>query len=50
MNVMMNILEAAFEAELVSDAVVAQNETQAKGFWRLRHVLSEVQSLEGCAA
>ncbi|MBL1419195.1 MAG: FAD-binding oxidoreductase [Alphaproteobacteria bacterium] len=46
-EVMMNILEKAVEAELVSDAVVAQNETQAKDFWRLRHVLSEVQRLEG---
>uniref|UniRef100_A0A2A4Z8V4 Hydroxyacid dehydrogenase n=1 Tax=OCS116 cluster bacterium TaxID=2030921 RepID=A0A2A4Z8V4_9PROT len=46
-EVMMDILEKAFEAELVSDAAVAQNETQAKTFWRMRHVLSEVQSLEG---
>lgn len=42
-----NILEQAFENELVADAAIAQNEAQAKGFWRLRHVLSEVQSLEG---
>lgn len=42
-----DILEKAFEAELVSDAAIAQNETQAKDIWRLRHVLSEVQGIEG---
>lgn len=41
------ILEQAFEAELVTDATIAQNESQAKAIWRLRHVLSEVQGLEG---
>ncbi|NRB13444.1 MAG: FAD-binding oxidoreductase [Rhizobiales bacterium] len=42
-----NILAQAFELELVSDAAIAQNQNQAKQFWRLRHVLSEVQRLEG---
>lgn len=46
-DALMNILEAAFETELVSDAAIAQNETQAKDFWRMRHVLSEVQGIEG---
>ncbi len=46
-DALMNILEQAFEQELVSDAALAQNETQAKEFWKLRHILSEVQGLEG---
>ncbi len=42
-----NILEQAFEKSLIQDATIAQNKTQAKEFWYLRHMLSEVQSLEG---
>lgn len=35
------VLAQAFEDGLVSDAVIAQNEAQAEGFWHLRHGVSE---------
>jgi FAD/FMN-containing dehydrogenase len=41
------ILEAAFEKNLIRDAALAQNETQAREFWRLREALSESQKYEG---
>ena len=44
---LIEILEKAFEAEFVTDAAIAQNKSQANEFWYLRHMLSEVQSLEG---
>lgn len=34
-------LQQAFEAELISDAVVAQNQSQAQALWHLRHAVSE---------
>ncbi|WP_245418033.1 FAD-binding oxidoreductase [Cohaesibacter celericrescens] len=41
------ILEEAFEAGLIGDAVLAENTRQAQDFWRIRHGLSEVQKHEG---
>lgn len=35
------VLQQAFEAELISDAVVAQNESQAQDLWHLRHAVSD---------
>lgn len=42
-----NILEAAFEAGMVSDAAIATSLTQRQEFWRLREQLSDVQRAEG---
>lgn len=41
------ILGAGLEAGLVRDAVVAQNETQARAFWSVRENQSAAQKLEG---
>jgi FAD/FMN-containing dehydrogenase len=41
------ILEKAFEAGLVRDAAIAQNETQAAAFWALRENHSAAQKPEG---
>jgi FAD/FMN-containing dehydrogenase len=46
---MERLLEAAFEEELVLDAVIAQNETQAAEFWRLREDHSAAEKAEGPA-
>ena len=40
-------LEDAMAQELVSDAVVAQNETQARSFWHMRETISEAEKREG---
>jgi FAD/FMN-containing dehydrogenase len=40
-------LEEAMAGELVSDAVVAQNETQARSFWHMRETISEAEKREG---
>jgi FAD/FMN-containing dehydrogenase len=40
-------LEEALEKEVILDAAVAQNETQARAFWALREFISEGQSHEG---
>ncbi|ESR24755.1 FAD-binding oxidoreductase [Lutibaculum baratangense] len=40
-------LAGAFEEGLLLDAVVARSGNQASAFWRLREMLSEVQSHEG---
>jgi FAD/FMN-containing dehydrogenase len=40
-------LSAAMEAGTVEDAVIAQSETQAASFWRLRHTLSEANKRHG---
>ena len=42
-------LEAAMENELVSDALVAQNQAQARDLWRLRESISESQKREGAS-
>jgi len=44
---MEHALGAAFEAGLIEDAALAQNETQAAEFWRLREGMSEAQKYEG---
>ncbi|MGH7022210.1 MAG: FAD-binding oxidoreductase [Caulobacteraceae bacterium] len=43
------VLEGALETGLISDAAVAQNETQAKAFWALRENQSAAQKSEGAA-
>jgi len=40
-------LGAALEEDIAIDAVVAESLDQAAGFWRLRHMMSEVQLYEG---
>lgn len=40
-------LADAYEAGLVSDAVIAQSLGEAEAFWRLREMMSEVQGHEG---
>ena len=44
---MMAILETGLERGLVEDAAVASSLDQRKAFWKLRDLLSEVQSREG---
>ena len=46
-DLMESVLGEAFEAGLVEDAAFAQNLTQVKDFWHLRHSMSEVQKHEG---
>jgi FAD/FMN-containing dehydrogenase len=46
---MERLLEAAFEEELIVDATIAQNETQAAEFWRLREDHSAAEKAEGAA-
>jgi FAD/FMN-containing dehydrogenase len=43
------VLARAFEAELISDAAIAQNLDQAKAFWRVREEHSAAQKVEGAA-
>jgi FAD/FMN-containing dehydrogenase len=40
-------LEAAIHSGLVTDAVVAQNQTQARSFWHMRESMSEAEKREG---
>lgn len=42
-----SVLEEAFEAGLILDAAIAQNDTQAKAFWRLREEHSAAEKAEG---
>jgi len=42
-----SVLEAVLEAKNILDAAVAQNETQARAFWKLREFISEAQAHEG---
>ncbi len=46
---MERLLERAFEEELILDAAIAQNETQAGEFWRLREDHSAAEKVEGAA-
>jgi FAD/FMN-containing dehydrogenase len=46
---MEHFLEAALADGLISDAAVAQNETQARAFWALRENQSAAQKREGTA-
>ena len=43
------LLMRAFEASLVTDAVVAKSRTEANDLWRLRHSVSEAQKYEGAS-
>jgi FAD/FMN-containing dehydrogenase len=43
------LLEAAMESGLVTDAAIAQTETQGKAFWALRENQSAAQKREGAA-
>jgi FAD/FMN-containing dehydrogenase len=45
--VLERVLTAAFERALIQDAVVAQNEAQAKALWALREEQSAAQKSEG---
>jgi FAD/FMN-containing dehydrogenase len=42
-------LAAAMENNLVTDAMIAQNEGQARALWRLRETISEAQKREGAS-
>ena len=42
-----SLMEAALEAGIVSDAVVAQSLAQSQSMWKLRELVSEAQSAEG---
>ena len=44
------MLECALEAGLIVDAVIAENETYAHDFWRIRHSISEAINGEGLGA
>jgi FAD/FMN-containing dehydrogenase len=44
-----HILAAAIEKSLAKDAIVAKNEAEAHGLWRLRHSVSEAQKYEGAS-
>ncbi len=46
---MERLLGAAFEEELILDGAIAQNETQAAAFWRLREDHSAAEKAEGPA-
>jgi FAD/FMN-containing dehydrogenase len=48
-DAMEHFLEGALEGGLISDAAIAQNETQAKEFWALRENQSAAQKREGAA-
>ncbi|MFN0023696.1 MAG: FAD-binding oxidoreductase [Parvularculaceae bacterium] len=41
------MLGAALDAGEISDAAIADNDAQAKAFWRLRHTMSEAMKPEG---
>lgn len=45
--VLSSILEEAFEADLINDAVVSSSEAQYQSFWSMRERMSEVQKHEG---
>ncbi len=49
-DVVEDVLGAAMEKGLIKDAVIAENETQAHDFWRIRHSLSEAINGEGLGA
>jgi FAD/FMN-containing dehydrogenase len=42
-----SILEEAFNAEIISDAVIASNLSQANGFWHMREHITLAQAQEG---
>jgi FAD/FMN-containing dehydrogenase len=46
-NLVESMLEAALGEKSILDAAVAQSETQARDFWKLREFISEAQAHEG---
>ncbi|SNY92489.1 4-phosphoerythronate dehydrogenase (FAD-dependent) [Cohaesibacter sp. ES.047] len=46
-ELMETMLEEAFDADLIRDAVLAENTRQMQDIWHIRHGLSEVQKEEG---
>jgi FAD/FMN-containing dehydrogenase len=42
-----DVLQEAFEAELITDAVIASNLTQANAFWHMREHITLAQAEEG---
>jgi len=44
-----NLLETAFEAGWIEDAVIAQSEQQRDAFWNLREAMSSAQKPEGAS-
>ncbi len=46
-DTMQGLLEAAFEAGLIGDAAVSDNDAQFKAIWALRENISEAQAAEG---
>jgi FAD/FMN-containing dehydrogenase len=46
-GVLERLLEQAFEADLVRDALVASSEAQAQAFWKIRHSVSEGSKAAG---
>ncbi|PHS28432.1 MAG: hydroxyacid dehydrogenase [Robiginitomaculum sp.] len=48
-NALENVMGAALNASIIQNAVIAQNETQAEAFLRLRESLSAAQKGEGVA-
>lgn len=41
------VLAEALEAQLADDAVIAQNDTQAREIWHIRHSVTEAHKIEG---
>jgi FAD/FMN-containing dehydrogenase len=46
-NLMEQVLEAAFEAGIANDAVIASNLSQAQSFWTMREHITMAQAQEG---
>ncbi len=46
---LLEVLERAFERNLISDAAVATSESQRLAFWQIRTLISEVQKHEGAS-
>ena len=44
------MLEGALEKNLIQDATIAENETHAGAFWKIRHSISEAINKEGLGA
>src|SRR5262249_26433886 len=42
-------LAAAFEAQLVLDAVIAQNDREREALWKIRETIPEAQRLDGAS-
>jgi len=46
---LVEVLEIAFERNLISDATITSSESQRLAFWQIRTLISEVQKLEGAS-